>query len=417
MNTVKNYDFDLPILYKIGGRNQVLIWCIGFKNDMIYTKWGTYKQYLENKYQESSKVVTRITGGELHDRALLEAKSLWNEMITRDSYSEQLTDKSIFEYGPSLANTWDPKKSQIKRWPIWVECKLDGLRVRAHTLDYQNVLLISRNSDEISFLQHLKSELLVLLNVIKNVIVHDYPKNDPLFRLDGELFTKMVNFDDINGIGKRKLSARNDEKYIQYYIFDIILSFDLTYDQRWNLLNKAFNLYDDCIHDDLLIQPKNRIYDQTNKPILYLLYPTVVNNAEQVLKMHDVYVKNGYEGIILRKIGGNSEKEKSESYYKCVRSSAIYKYKSFLESEFVVVDAKTGIGREDGAIIWTLVNNKGDTFSCKPEGDIGERIKMYNNYIKNPEEYIGCKYRCKYFELTKNGIPRFPVGLGFVHDR
>ena len=308
--------FQLPALYKIGGRNDILKWLIGFDGNKLFTCWGTLKQFDENRAQVSNRVVDRITGGSLKERARLQAESKWKEMVDREGYREKLITKNIYQLDPALANKWDPKKKQIKSWPVWVQTKLDGVRLRAHTIDYKEVILVSRNSDETKYLNHIREHLLDFFSAVKKIMIMKYGDPEPLVRLDGELFCNsgILKFEDINGISKCKLEARKDEYYLQFYIFDIIFTFDASYRERMNVLNEAFALWDQCSNDNILMSPINKLHPLTNNGVLHLVLPLYAHSTEDILNAHEYYVKNGYEGVIIRKIDGE------ESYYKPVRS-------------------------------------------------------------------------------------------------
>jgi DNA ligase-1 len=58
--------------------------------------------------------------------------------------------------------------------------------------------------------------------------------------------------------------------------------------------------------------------------------------------------------------------------------------------------------------VWICETEKGDDFKVVPQGTMEERQEAY----QNAAVYIGDMLKVKYFELTDDGIPRFPVGLG-----
>ena len=72
------------------------------------------------------------------------------------------------------------------------------------------------------------------------------------------------------------------------------------------------------------------------------------------------------------------------------------------------MDYTTGIGRFEGCIIWICVTENGDEFKVVPQGTMEERKATYNN----ADEGIGRLLKVKFFELTDDDIPRFPVGIG-----
>ena len=84
------------------------------------------------------------------------------------------------------------------------------------------------------------------------------------------------------------------------------------------------------------------------------------------------------------------------------------KLKSFKDDEFEIVGFKEGKGNDKNTIIFTCkIKNSSKTFEVRPRGTRDERTKMFDN----GNSYIGKKMTVKYFELTDEGIPRFPVGV------
>ena len=90
------------------------------------------------------------------------------------------------------------------------------------------------------------------------------------------------------------------------------------------------------------------------------------------------------------------------------RSNKLLKVKSFMDSEYKITGFTTGVGRFEGSVIWTCVNEDGKSFNVVPQGTMEERQATYE--VAN--DHIGDLLKVKYFELTDDGIPRFPVGLG-----
>lgn len=126
----------------------------------------------------------------------------------------------------------------------------------------------------------------------------------------------------------------------------------------------------------------------------------IVNNISELNKTHSDYVERGYEGLIIRKPDGKYEPDH--------RSSGLLKFKSFTDDEFEITDYKEGKGNDKGTVIFTC-KTKDDNkfFEVRPRGTREERKKMF----LDAESYIGKYLTVKYFELTDDGIPRFPVGL------
>jgi DNA ligase-1 len=118
-----------------------------------------------------------------------------------------------------------------------------------------------------------------------------------------------------------------------------------------------------------------------------------------VERYHNLYVSDGYEGIILRNFLGSYEQKN--------RSKNLQKFKKFMDSEFKIVDFTEGTGTEKGLIIFECITSDGSKFRVRPSMSFEERAKMF----KKGKIYIGKMLTVKYFEMTDSDIPRFPVGL------
>jgi len=141
---------------------------------------------------------------------------------------------------------------------------------------------------------------------------------------------------------------------------------------------------------------------------------------------HQSFVNSGYEGIMLRRyaevevgecckidgvIGDELCKKCQKNYkltqYRSKRTNALMKYKSFQDEEVTIIGFETGVGTEQGAIIYQVRDQRGNEFTVRPRGTIEKRRELY----ENREELMGLKLTIRFQELTKDGVPRFPVGV------
>ena len=126
----------------------------------------------------------------------------------------------------------------------------------------------------------------------------------------------------------------------------------------------------------------------------------MVYDLNELEETHKTYVEEGYEGLIIRSQDGKYEPDH--------RSSSLLKLKSFKDDEFEIVDFKEGKGNDKNTVIFTCKTNEDSKFfEVRPRGTREERRKMF----ENGKSYIGKSLTVKYFELTDDGIPRFPVGI------
>jgi DNA ligase-1 len=202
--------------------------------------------------------------------------------------------------------------------------------------------------------------------------------------LDGELYVHNGVFENLGILRKKRLSEADKQnlEMIEYHVYDIVLN-DCPFTDRLNILTKLIN--------------------SGNFTKIKLVKTVEVNNEESMKEYHCNFVKDNYEGSILRNKHG---------LYKCkIRSTDLLKYKDFEDDEFEIVDYTCEIdtSKEDlNLIVWICKTKNGDQFNVRPGGTKLERQNLYK-ICKVDFKYMGKKLCVKYFELTERGIPRFPA--------
>ena len=102
---------------------------------------------------------------------------------------------------------------------------------------------------------------------------------------------------------------------------------------------------------------------------------------------------------------------KSLSSYENKRSTSLLKRKEFVDAEYKVVDIEIGNGNRSGTAKHLVC------YCPKTQRTFNSNIKGNFDYLKeiydNRKEYIGQMATIKYFQLTPDGIPRFPYAISF----
>ena len=289
-------------------------------------------------------------GGRTPDAQLeLELNSRINK-LKDDGYAETLDKANTDQLGrikPMLAS---PYKESLIRFPCYVQPKYDGVRCVA-ILHEGQVHLVSRNGKTYNI-----KHILEYLN-----------EHQELLPLDGELYSPELTFQEITSAVKKHNS--NTEK-LKLVVYDKPV--EGPFKERVELIKG--------LGGPLETSPM-----------------TMANNLGDVIKAHDEYVSNGFEGAIIRNTNG---------LYINRRSKDLIKLKSFLDSEFIITGYDEGTGRDKGTVIWICKHNDKE-FRVRPSGSYEYRHEL----LLNAEKYKGALLTVKYQELTDGGLPRFPVGI------
>ena len=263
---------------------------------------------------------------------------------------------------PMLAHDFNKRGSSIA-FPCYVQRKYDGTRCVA----VPQVGLFSRNRKRYPHMEHILEELRALPESII---------------LDGELYSTELTFQEIVGLVKKEtLKPADAEKMpkIKFHCYDMVS--DAPYEDRLARLQALFSRF---------------------KFTSLVLTNTEVCPTREALKpLHDKYVAEGFEGIMLR--------NKAGAYRVGVRSADLQKYKEFCDDEYTVTGFREGEGAEKGCVIWVCRTEAGQEFACRPRGTREDRMDLF----ARGASFIGKRLTVRYQELTTDGLPRFPVGIAF----
>ena len=255
---------------------------------------------------------------------------------------------------------------------VFIQPKLDGVRC-IFTKDGA----YSRTGKEFHNLQHIKIDL------------EKFFEQQPHTVLDGELYNHDLrdDFEQIISLVRKQKPTDEDRlnahKLIQYHVYDMCLNYSkvsesLSYANRLNWLLSSKNLWSDSV-------------------ISVETY--CVNKYEEAANMHyDGFLKQGYEGSILRLNGPYEQK----------RSYNLQKFKDFSDTEATIIGYEAGKGKFTGLIgKFLMIDDDGIEFGC-PIGK-GYNYDDRRFILNNIHDYMGQRATFTYFERTKAGSYRHPL--------
>lgn len=362
-------------LYKLNSDNETIqSWEVHFENDSYWTVSG---QLEGKKVTSKPTLVVPKVSRTLTEQLELEMNSIIkvkrDKKYVDDVNKVKNAEQDLDGYSPMLAKKWEEHKHKIK-FPCIVQPKLDGVRCLI-TKDG----MFSRNRQRYTSCQHIWEALTPLFVKF------------PDAKLDGELYSHDLkdNFEEIISAARKSAEHATDEdiarqQKLKYYIYDVAYinhnyNQNTSFKDRFNALIYFFNT-----HQHL----KNIVVLETHNDI---------KSEEEIIKLHDQFVEDGYEGAMIRN---------TDMPYEGKRSHNLLKLKNFQDAEFEILGVNEGKGNLAGhAGTFTVKLNEEQTFNAKLTGKI-ERLKWI---FEHQHEVIGKMATIRYQNLTKDGVPRFCV--------
>jgi len=298
--------------------------------------------------------------------------------------NEKLINKAfknlIPEFEVALAENFSPKFADFEKEDWYVAQKMDGCRCITIVNEHGKAHSYSREGKAFTTLSILEKNIEDL--GLKNVV------------FDGEICfiekNGKENFQEIMKVIRKKNYSIPDPVY---KIFDFLKYEDFySKNSKNNLSERWLNL--------------RKILPENSK-FLHVLPQTLVKSKEELQKFYSEALKNGWEGLILRK----------DTTYKGKRSKDLLKYKEFNDAEYIVEDLEFGPFRyvqdnkevEEVMLSCVMISHK------KNEVRVGSgfTIEQRKDFHKNPNKILGKTILVQYFEETTNqdGNPslRFPT--------
>jgi len=265
---------------------------------------------------------------------------------------------------PMLAHKVNENKIDFSE-KVFIQPKLDGVRC-IFTKDGA----YSRTGKEFHNLQHIKIDLEKFFDKQPNAV------------LDGELYNHDLrdDFEQIISLVRKQKPTDEDRlnahKLIQYHVYDMIAE-GPSYEDRLNWLLSSKNLWSESVIS---------------------VYTLEVHEYIGAKTAHGVFLKQNYEGSILRLNGPHEQK----------RSYDLQKFKDFSDTEATIIGYEAGKGKFTGLIgKFLMIDDDGNEFGC-PIGK-GYNYSDRRYILENIHDYIGKLATFTYFERTKAGSYRRPL--------
>jgi DNA ligase-1 len=369
-----------PTLYGLAKGGQYKIWEVSAikEPEVPYALIAVEHGWLKGATQITEKKILGKNIGKAnettpYEQACNEAESLWKKKRDQN-YRENIEELVSLPVLPMLALNYKDRKHNVK-WPAYAQPKLDGVRCIAKKIDSNTIKYTSRKGKEYETLSHLTNYLLPLLTIGESV--------------DGEIYNPNLSFQETISRVKRVKTDRSDisSNPVQYHIYDFVVE-EEGFRDRFDDLSERF------------ISTLTANMTDSKKNPLILVNTVPVNNEDELKEVHQYFVSDGYEGTMIRNANG--------FYLPDYRSSDLLKYKDFIDAEYEIIGGKQGSGKDEGTVIFRCITSSGTSFDVRPRGTWDQRKQWYDDL----DTIIGHMLTVRFQELTDDGIPRFPVGLG-----
>ena len=368
--------YNLPKLYKRDTTGKIREWTIQYGWNLDETQAGTRvisglqdgKKVTSEWYIKEAKNVGRANATTNITQAKAEAQSEWDKRVEKEYFEDVASIDSYTAFKPMLANdfTKTPVDSGI------TQPKLDGIRCIANGRG-----LYSRANKPIVAVPHIE-------NLLKTFI-----QKFPTITLDGELYNHSLkdNFQKITSLVRKTVNIGADElaesaELVQYHVYDMFDSAN----PDMNFMDRYLWLEDNLptgVSENFSIQ---------------LVETKICDTATAIDMMYGEYTTAGYEGQMIRQ----------NTPYEFKRTKNLLKRKEFITEEYRVVEVQEGNGNWAGyAKRFILELADGTQFSSGVRGSQDKLAQLLQDRDKVTWA------TCRYFELSNDGVPRFPVVIDY----
>ncbi len=323
-------------------------------------------------------------GRTVEEQANAEAAAKWKKKKETGYFESVDEAKNNVVVLPMTALNFKKRAHDID-FPAIGQPKLDGVRCLARLEADGTVSLTSRKNKLFPGMDHIREELATRLKSLGDSEGSPFPNN---IVIDGELYAdpKELTFQQSTGVVRRNNKTPEDledEKKIKLNVYDCINldDPDMDFIDRYNLMADSLS----------------------NMDSIAMVDNTTLSDKDDVDPLHDKFVTQGYEGLMIRNVKG--------PYKLNGKSKHLQKYKSFQDDEFKIVGYEEGKGNYEGTVIWICEMPDGKRFRIKPNGTHEYRSKLF----EEADSHIGKEITVRFFELTDGGLPRHPTG-GWFRD-
>lgn len=301
----------------------------------------------------------------------------YSETQLEEFYGDLKTDQNGFAKHMLAKSADKVKESSINKVKFWYASrKIDGVRCSFYYKDGEIYSASRGGGDYDPATTHFR----------KNPKLIQFFETHPDYVLDGELYKHGKSLQQISGAARLEKNAY-DCDWLEYYVYDIMIP-NMKFSDRLEILKQVKQEL------DLTFDP-NREWVKGELQ-MQMVPQEKVSGYENIMKLHNQYVSEGWEGVVCR----NPDKD----YGFGKRTNDMLKFKMYKDDEFIITGYELGLrGTED--MVFICETEDGIEFKAKPWGDRA----LKEEYIENfKTKCLGKMATVKYFYLSDEGTPLQP---------
>lgn len=257
-------------------------------------------------------------------------------------------------------------------FPVIVQPKLDGERCRV-TMEGGKIVLRSSECNEIISVPHI------------NEYLQNVPDLSQLPELDGELYSQGMDFSNIHSIVSRRKNIHDQTELMNLHIFDFV--------SPAAQLARTYQLSS---------------YSWLGRGPVKLVSFDIAYNMQEIMSFYERYLKDGYEGIIIRHIKAPYVRKRSRFMLKFKpKQNDYYKIIEVIEATSDIGDPLHMIGA------FRCVGSDGTPFKIGA-GKLTHQERWDMWEIK--DSLIGQFCHVQYQNITSGGVPRFGLCLSIAEN-
>lgn len=286
----------------------------------------------------------------------------------------------IYEHSVQLASKFEG----VLKKEVSMSLKEDGIRCSI-LMDKGQIKFVSRQGKGLGHFGEIEKSLL-------NMNLDNCMLDGELIRINKDKIPSSENFRKTTQIVNSKA---NNKVGLQFVVFDLIPIQDYYRQKNEQTYEQRLNIMETLIEENEFIQ----------------LVPKfgITKDVDYIMKVLDIVVKNGEEGLILNVMNAP---------YEFKRTKNLLKVKQFADADVLVVGMEEGEGRLEGVLgkIECQFKYENEIHTVYVGSGFSDEEREY--YWNNKEELLNKVVTIKYFEIStsKQGGTslRFPTWEGIV---